>query len=1103
MRVTEVDIDRYRIWRNLTLPINKKGLSVFYGPNEAGKTTLMRFVRAVLYGFSGEDSAIRSQDGKIAPWRGSIKCRHRKRKFVIERSAQSGTRGALKVEGFKTDGHVERKLEKLLFNTSEAVFEDIFAIGIKELQQLATLESSEVAERIYGLSLGPEGKALLHAISDVRDSRLELLNGKDNTGKLPNLFGQYENLLANPPAMDRSREKHASLCRERSHLEERIDELRRRQNVTESNLTGHRHLQRCWQPWNRIRSVQTELNSLPVVTEIRDELFAEVRALDSQINKAERKRDAAKAAYEQVSKQLERSQKGGDFERHSTALQTLVDQAEWLKDIEEQIARSKSESQGLRNELDRAAKQIGPNWTAERLAAIDTSPTAHARLLNAARAYQAAMNRRGKLRKTNRKLSKTSQAKLVELNEQFDQLGGLNIEEAIANERARLAQLEDLGHLKLQASEMEQRSGTIRKLVNRIDQTATVPEWIDRIFLLFAVPGILLFFCGLVLWWTGGAGVGALHGALAGAAFGSAGLTWFFCRLGLKNHFDNQAGLRLDDLHEEAKETEQRLVGIRSQLAGLLEDGNQRHGHAGSSESSAAREVDLIRDCAHRIAELERLGREHDRSNADRDRLRRLRDRFRVAQQGVVETRGKWVSLLRELGMEETVKTTEVFALWERIQQVNELYTRYKNSAPEAESLTRIYQSMCQRIEDVGRKTGSTKLDFNRPLTVLSGWNQQLKSVERDRVSHQRAIDDHFVKQREADEAAQNVERLRVQRTGLLAKAGASSVEELQQQKEWLELRRDLERQLDQARDELNEVTSSQPHIALMEDDLVRYDDEQTREAIENAELEWEEVSEELGSAREKLGSIKHEIETLEQSRQNLSARFERGQIAGRIHRTSEEWFALQLAENVIDSMRSDFEKSNVSGTLSIASDYLEQLTQGRYTRIWAPLGKNRIQVDDRLNRTFRIEQLSGGTREQLFLAIRFALVHEFSDRGIELPMVMDDLFVNFDEGRTRAAVDALMSFADSGQQVLFFTCHRHLAGIFEENGVRPIWLPGPAAAEVEDVRENGSSSREFQPSQDEYIYVEDPDNFDDELYEDEEILGEEESDDMAHHVAG
>lgn len=1097
MRITEVEIDRYRIWRDLTLPLNKKGLSVFYGPNEAGKTTLMKFVRAVLYGFPPEDSALRDENGKIAPWHGSITCRHRKRKFVIERSAQQGTRGKLLVSGFRKEGSPEKQLSKLLSRTSEAVYEDIFAIGVKELQQLATMESTEVAERIYGLSLGPEGQALLNAIADVRESRYALLDGTRNTGQLPGLFGKYENLLSTGQTFDRSREQHASLCREREHLEKRIEELRRRQNICESNLTGHRHLQRCWQPWNRIRSIQAELHSLPVGNEIPDELFQEIRDLDAEINKAERQRDATKAAYDQVKKQLAASEGDNGFEREAAALQSLVDQAEWLKDLEERIRRSQTDTQDLKNELDQAVLSLGPEWTVERLNTIDTSPTAHSRLLQTARRYQAALSRRGKLRRINRKLSKSSQDELVTLNAQLEQLGGYSIEESIANERARLAQLEDVGHLKLQASELEQRSATIRKLVGRIDNTATVPEWIDTIFSIFGVVGVLLFFSGLLLWAFGGWGVGSLHGALAGAAFGSAGLTWFFCRLGLKNHFDNQAGLRLDDMHDEAKETESRLAGVRSQLHGLL----QEHGeHLTTADATAAREVDMIRDTVHRIAGLERLGREQERLNAKRERLSTLRGRFRAAQQNVTQARADWISLLNELGIQETVKTGAAFDLWERISAVNELNVRYRNASPEAEALTRLYQSMCRRIEHVGSRTGSSNLDYNRPLSVLSAWDQQLKALDRDRQTRQQALDEQFKKQRESDEAAQTLERLRVQRSGLLARAGASTVEELKQQQEWLELRRDQERQLEQARDELNDVTSAEPHIALMEDDLLNYDDQATREAIENAELEWEEVSEELGSAREKLGSIKQEIDTLENSRTSLSARFERGQVAGRIHRASEEWFALRLAEDVIDKMRGRFEKSNVSGTLAVASDYLEQLTQGRYIRVWAPLGKNRICVDDRLNRTFRIEQLSGGTREQLFLAIRFALVHEFSAKGIELPMVMDDLFVNFDEGRTHAAVDALMNFADSGQQVMFFTCHRHLAGIFEERGIRPVWLPGPAAAEVEDVPEDFRGVEDTR----EFIYVEDDDNIDDDLYEDEEILGpESESDGLTQRVAG
>ncbi len=1047
MRIQEIEIDRFRIWRNLTLPLNRDGLNVFYGPNEAGKTTLMRFVRAVLYGFAPEDVA---GSGRAAPWRGSVGVEHRGRRFSIRRTAETGGRGRLEVRGFRKQRPPERQLSRLLARTSEEVFEDIFAIGLKELQQLATMDSEDVADRIYGLSLGSEGRALLAAIADVRESRLQLLDAKHNQGRLPDLFDRYEQLLAEGPRYDGSREKHAALCRERGELEQQIDQLRRRENVLDSNLTGYRHLQRCSGPWNRIRTLQAELAGLPAAHEVPGELFDQIRQLDEKIHAAERQRDTARAACEQARRQAAAVGEASSLDRHAPAVQSLVAQADWLRQLEEHLQSAQQRSQTMRHEVDQALLTLGGDWTIERLEAVDSSPMANGRLLKMARVYRTALSRRGKLRRLNRRLSKRTQGELVEFNQRLEQLKCDTIADAIELERTRLARLEDVAQLKLQVAELQHRSATIRRLVSRIDSTATVPEWIDSIFTVFGVVGVLLFFAGLLLWAFGGWGSGSLYGALAGAAIGAAGLTWFFCRLGLKNHFDSQAGLRLDDLQDEARETETRLVGIRSQLAGLIRESGQLVPSDGTAVADASGEVDLIRQTVHRIAELEGLSREEARLSARRERLATLRGRFRAAQQQVMQRRNEWVSLLRSVGLTETVKTSEVFELWQKILDVREVHQKLQQAQPEVESTRRVYQALCERIREVGQRTDGADLDYSRPLTVLAAWKEELKSLERDRENRQRVLEEAAQRQREADEAVQVVERLHVQRGSLLAKAGVASVIELEQQQEWIELRREAEQQLQVAREELNEIAAAEPHMALAEEDLLAYDEETAREAIELAELELDEIGEKLGAAREKLGSVKRELETLETSRAGLSARFERGQVAGQIHRVAEEWFALQLADGVVDEMRRSFEKSNVSGTLAIASRYLEQLTQGRYTRVWTPLGKQRLCVDDRLGRTFRVEQLSGGTREQLFLAIRFALVQEFSEKGIELPMVMDDLFVNFDEGRTAAAIDALIQFADSGQQVLFFTCHRHLAGMFEKRGVRPVWLPGPAAAEVE-----------------------------------------------------
>jgi uncharacterized protein YhaN len=169
--------------------------------------------------------------------------------------------------------------------------------------------------------------------------------------------------------------------------------------------------------------------------------------------------------------------------------------------------------------------------------------------------------------------------------------------------------------------------------------------------------------------------------------------------------------------------------------------------------------------------------------------------------------------------------------------------------------------------------------------------------------------------------------------------------------------------------------------------------------------------------------------------------------MATEIYRSVEEWLALQVEQDAIARIRRRFEQENISGTLVSASQYMHRMTAGRYHRIWAPLGEDFLCIDDEYGQTFRVEQLSGGTREQLFLAIRFALVREFARRGVELPLVMDDLFVNFDQERTEAAADCLLDVAAEGQQVLFFTCHEHIARMFQNRKVEPLWLPGHKVA--------------------------------------------------------
>jgi len=48
MKITAWDIDRFGLWEGLSASELSEQLNVFYGPNEAGKTTLMQFMRAMV-----------------------------------------------------------------------------------------------------------------------------------------------------------------------------------------------------------------------------------------------------------------------------------------------------------------------------------------------------------------------------------------------------------------------------------------------------------------------------------------------------------------------------------------------------------------------------------------------------------------------------------------------------------------------------------------------------------------------------------------------------------------------------------------------------------------------------------------------------------------------------------------------------------------------------------------------------------------------------------------------------------------------------------------------------------------------------------------------
>ena len=114
------------------------------------------------------------------------------------------------------------------------------------------------------------------------------------------------------------------------------------------------------------------------------------------------------------------------------------------------------------------------------------------------------------------------------------------------------------------------------------------------------------------------------------------------------------------------------------------------------------------------------------------------------------------------------------------------------------------------------------------------------------------------------------------------------------------------------------------------------------------------------------------------------------------------------------------------------AGELFSVLTVGRYATLRVDTDGSTPRLlgmrDDRRTMV-EIQNMSEGTTDQLFLALRLAALEQSVRSGIRLPFLADDLFVNFDDERAEAGFRVLADVARS-TQVLFFTHHPHLVAI-------------------------------------------------------------------------
>lgn len=142
-----------------------------------------------------------------------------------------------------------------------------------------------------------------------------------------------------------------------------------------------------------------------------------------------------------------------------------------------------------------------------------------------------------------------------------------------------------------------------------------------------------------------------------------------------------------------------------------------------------------------------------------------------------------------------------------------------------------------------------------------------------------------------------------------------------------------------------------------------------------------------------------------------------------------EELIKNKVIISLIEKAKNSFNETQPD--LKNAQKYLSIMTDGKYSKINLDLME--IQNDEGTI-TKKWQDLSRGTKEQLYLALRLGYASNYSkdkitlkpNGKVDLPLIIDDAFVNFDFTRTKNAIKCLKEFSKTNQ-ILFFSCHTEL----------------------------------------------------------------------------
>uniref|UniRef100_UPI00321FA5F8 AAA family ATPase n=1 Tax=Thermogutta sp. TaxID=1962930 RepID=UPI00321FA5F8 len=343
MRLRQIDIERFGIWRDWSSGELPAGLAVFFGPNETGKSTLLEFLRGMFFGFHRRSGFAPPDDPVLA---GRLVCEHQEAVFNLSRRWTPSRGDVVEVFNESRNSPAE-EVVRLLCPLDETTFNAIFAVNLEDIAHLRTLEAAATSELLYDLSLGIDRAILGRVFARLQEEadvprQSELLQGlleerdrlQRELQEAPAAGAQFARLLT-------ARKTTEQQC---AKAEEALTQWREKAQAWES-------LRQLLPLWEERCRVERELRELGALTDVPAVFFRRVAHLRERYRVAKEKWEHLKEQYSQVKARLGKI-------TINQALLSYATELEALRPIRNDLSTLQTTLNSLQAEQDRLAEEL-------------------------------------------------------------------------------------------------------------------------------------------------------------------------------------------------------------------------------------------------------------------------------------------------------------------------------------------------------------------------------------------------------------------------------------------------------------------------------------------------------------------------------------------------------------------------------------------------------------------------------------------------------------------------------------------------------------------------------------------------------------------------